>query len=39
MSSDQIPRPGEDSVHQIPSLLGSKRRQMPGVRPEGGGDV
>ena len=25
--------PGEDLVHQIPSLPGSKRRQMPGVGP------
>ena len=30
-------RPGEDLVHQIPSLPSSKRRQMPGVCP--GGDV
>ena len=28
-------RPGEDLVHQIPSLPGSKRRQMPGVGPGG----
>ena len=35
MSSDQMPRPGEDLVHQIPSLPGSKRRQMSGVCPGG----
>ena len=39
MSSDQMPRTGEDLVHQIPSLPGSKRRQMPGVCPGGGGGV
>ena len=40
MSSDQMPRPGEDLlVHQIPSLPGSKRRQMLGVYPVGGGGV
>ena len=37
MSSDQMPRPGEDLVDQIPSFQGSKRRQMPGVCPGGGG--
>ena len=36
MSSDPMPRPGEDKVNQIPSLPGSKRRQMPGVCPGGG---
>ena len=35
MSSDQMPRPGEDLVHQIPSLPDSKQR-MPRW---GGGDV
>ena len=30
-------RPGEDKVHQIPSLPGSKRRQMSGVCPGGRG--
>ena len=30
-----MPRPGEDEVHQIPSLPGRKRRQMPGVCPGG----
>ena len=28
-----MPRPGEDLVHQIPSLPGCKKRQMPGVCP------
>ena len=36
---DQMPRPGEDLVPQIPSLPGSKRRQMIGVCLGGGGDV
>ena len=36
MSSDQMPRPGEDLVHQIPSLPGSL---LPGVRLEGGGGM
>ena len=35
MSSDQMPRTGEDLVHQIPSLPGSKRRQMPRGMPGG----
>ena len=30
MCSDQMPRPGEDLVHQLPSLPGRKTRQMPG---------
>ena len=34
---DQMPRPGEDLVPQIPSLPGSKRRQMIGVCLGGGG--
>ena len=37
MSSDQMPHPGEDLVRQIPSLPGSKRRQMPRVYLGGGG--
>ena len=30
-----MPRPREDKVHQIPSLSGRKRRQMPGGCPGG----
>ena len=35
MSSDQMPGPREDLVHQIPSLPGKRRRKMPGVCPGG----
>ena len=34
---DQIPQPLEDSAYQIPSSLGRKRCQMPGVCPGGEG--